>query len=232
MGGGDQMVVIAIDGPSGSGKSSASRAVAAFFRWDYLDTGALYRALTLFAINRDVRDPSHIPALLSANSIKWNGSPDEPQILLEGRIVNAEIRSEAVTKRVSEVAADPEVRKFLLALQRAIINQARSGIVVEGRDIGTTVWPDAELKIFLTADLIARAERRNAELSSNFTHKEIQDSLAARDVIDSNRSTSPLRQIDEQIIIDATHLSLEEVVTEIKRLIIELELSNDGEPRE
>ena len=162
----------------------------------------------------------------------WKGSPEEPQLLLEGRGVNSEIRSERVTKRVSEVAADPEVRKFLLTLQRAIINQARSGIVVEGRDIGTTVWPDAELKIFLTADLIARAERRNAELSSNFTNEEIQDALAARDVVDSNRSTSPLRQIDEQIIIDATHLSLEEVVREIKRLVIELELNDEGEPRE
>ncbi|MFM8254917.1 MAG: (d)CMP kinase [Actinomycetota bacterium] len=226
------MVVIAIDGPSGSGKSSASRAVAAFFHWEYLDTGALYRALTLFAIERDVQDFSRIPELLTSDSIMWKGSPEEPQLLLEGRGVNSEIRSERVTKRVSEVAADPEVRKFLLTLQRAIINQARSGIVVEGRDIGTTVWPDAELKIFLTADLIARAERRNAELSSNFTNEEIQDALAARDVVDSNRSTSPLRQIDEQIIIDATHLSLKEVVREIKRLVIELELNDEGEPRE
>ena len=152
-----------------------------------------------------------------------------PEIFLSGRLINEEIRSREVTERVSEVAADPEVRSFLLQMQRTIINQARPGIVVEGRDIGTTVWPDAELKIFLTADLRARAERRNAELEVSMTNNEVQESLASRDVRDSTRSTSPLRQIDEQVIVDATHLTLEEVVAQVQQLIIDLRLTNDNE---
>ncbi len=225
------MAVVAIDGPSGAGKSSASRAIAALFQWRYLDTGALYRALTHFALERGVSDAGRIPGLLVPGAIAWSSDPSKPSISLEGRPINEEIRSSAVTSRVSEVAADPEVRKFLLSLQRSIINEATPGIVVEGRDIGTTVWPDAELKIFLTADLQARAERRNAELSANLSTHEVKDSLAARDVIDSSRSSSPLRQVSEQVVIDATHLTLEEVISEIKDLVLQLGLSNAGELR-
>ena len=166
---------------------------------------------------------------LPAEAITWRGNPTRPEIFLSGRLINEEIRSREVTERVSEVAADPEVRSFLLQMQRTIINQARPGIVVEGRDIGTTVWPDAELKIFLTADLRARAERRNAELEVSMTNNEVQESLASRDVRDSTRSTSPLRQIDEQVIVDATHLTLEEVVAQVQQLIIDLRLTNDNE---
>lgn len=223
------MPVIAIDGPSGAGKSSVSKLIAAHFGWSYLDTGALYRALTFFALDRKVALPSQIPTLLPAGAITWHGNPITPEIFLSGRLINEEIRSREVTERVSEVAADPEVRGFLLEMQRTIINQARPGIVVEGRDIGTTVWPDAELKIFLTADLRARAERRNAELEVTLTNNEVQESLASRDVRDSTRSTSPLRQIDEQVIVDATHLTLEEVVAQVQQLIIDLRLTNDNE---
>lgn len=221
------MVVIAIDGPSGAGKSSASRAIASHFHWKYLDTGALYRTLTLCLIERELSEPAELANLLTANSVRWHADPHAPAVYLENRAVNEQIRSNVVTSRVSEVAADPEVRAFLLSLQRSIINQSTPGIVVEGRDIGTTVWPDAELKIFLTADLQARAERRNAELAANLSDVEVSQSLAARDVVDSSRSASPLRQTEEQVVIDATHLSLEEVVAQIKRLIIELGLSNE-----
>lgn len=218
------MVVVAIDGPSGAGKSSVSRAVASSNGWSYLDTGALYRALTLFAINQEITDPSQIPGLIPSDALLWDGNPAQPQIFLMAESVDQEIRSEHVTNRVSEIAADPQIRSFLLEMQRTIINNARAGIVVEGRDIGTTVWPDAELKIFLTADLTARAERRNAQLLSTSTSNEVQNSLAARDHIDSHRSASPLRQIQEQIVIDATYLSLEEVVAEVQNLIKKLGL--------
>lgn len=220
------MVVIAIDGPSGSGKSSASKAVARTFNWEYLDTGALYRTLTLFAIESNVSQISQIPKLLPKSAIRWDGNPLEPKILLDGRNVNSEIRTMAVTNQVSEIAADPVVRAYLLEIQREIINNAARGIVVEGRDIGTTVWPDAELKIFLTADLEARAARRSAELNEKITEGEVGAALSTRDAIDSNRSTSPLRKNDDQVVVDATHLTLNEVVDVIIAMVKELRLSN------
>lgn len=223
------MAVVAIDGPSGAGKSSVSRAVAGHFQWSYLDTGALYRAVTLLAIESQLTQGEAIASILKPGAITWIGDPAAPQILLADRNVNAEIRTQNVTERVSEIAAQPEVRAHLLDIQRAIINAAPRGIVVEGRDIGTTVWPDAELKIFLTADLQARAERRNAELVAKFSDSDVQAALAARDIVDSTRTTSPLRQIAEQVEIDATHLSFEQVVTEIKNLITELKLAEAGD---
>jgi cytidylate kinase len=129
---------------------------------------------------------------------------------------------------VSEIAANDVVRSTLLSIQRSIINNAVLGIVVEGRDIGTTVWPDAELKIFLTADVSARAQRRRAELVGEFTAKEVQQSLANRDRIDSTRAVSPLRQSEDQIQIDATTMSLEEVVNALSELIRERKLDQSG----
>lgn len=222
------MAVIAIDGPSGSGKSSTSRAVARTFRWEYLDTGALYRALTLLAIENEITDPSIIPDVVKTEGLLWMGDPSNPSIELFGRNVNKEIRAEEVTARVSEVAANDAVRRYLLSIQRSIINGASNGIVVEGRDIGSTVWPDAELKIFLTADVRARAERRNAELNVSKSNIEVQHSLSARDHHDSTRSASPLRQIEDQITIDATLLSLDEVVDSIVALIRERNLDQSG----
>lgn len=226
------MAVVAIDGPSGAGKSSVSKAIAMSFRWIYLDTGALYRALTYYAMESELAHPSEIPARLVPNAISWDGNPAAPTISLEGRVINLEIRSQKVTENVSAIAADPKVRQFLLTMQRDIINKATRGIVVEGRDIGTTVWPDAELKIFLTADLTARAERRNAELAQAFSDTEVQKSLSARDVIDSTRASSPLRQTEDQIVIDATHLSFDEVVSEIKKLVVHLNLPDLGDTDE
>ena len=224
------MVVIAIDGPSGSGKSSVSRALAQEFGWAYLDTGALYRTLTLLALQSKAEFLACISESNSQGSepINWIGDPRDPQVLLKGERVNTLIRSQEITDRVSEIAANPQVRSYLLEIQRTLINQATRGIVVEGRDIGTTVWPDAELKIFLTADLEARAARRSAELQDQNNEREVGQSLAQRDAIDSSRSISPLRQVDDQIVVDATHLTLAEVVAEISKKIKELRLMNDG----
>ena len=221
------MPVLAIDGPSGAGKSSVAKAIAARYGWSYLDTGALYRALTFFSIDAGIESASEIPLRLPEEAIRWSGNPAKPEIYLGKRLINDEIRTEEVTSRVSVVAADPAVRAFLLSMQRSIINRAARGIVVEGRDIGTTVWPDAELKIFLTADLQARAQRRNAELQANLSDSDVQRSLASRDQIDSTRNVSPLRQSEDQIVIDATHLSFDQVVAEIVHIISELKLSDD-----
>ena len=223
------MPVIAIDGPSGAGKSSVSRAIAERFGWSYLDTGALYRALTLFALENGISALDELPNKLADVKLHWNGNPQNPEISLAGRVINSEIRNAEVTAQVSLVAANPAVRIFLLGMQREIINSSWPGIVVEGRDIGTTVWPDAELKIFLTADLQARAERRNAELQANLSDSDVERSLAARDRIDSTRDFSPLRQSEDQIILDATHLSFNEVVSEIIKIIGELKLADDDD---
>ena len=221
------MPVIAIDGPSGAGKSSVSRAIAERFGWSYLDTGALYRAVTFFALENDFSTLDELPGRLADAKLHWNGNPQNPEISLAGRVINSEIRNAEVTAQVSLVAANPAVRTFLLGMQREIINNSWAGIVVEGRDIGTTVWPDAELKIFLTADLQARAERRNAELQANLSDSDVERSLAARDRIDSTRDFSPLRQTEGQIVLDATHLTFNEVVSEIIDIIGELKLADD-----
>ena len=226
------MVVVAIDGPSGAGKSSVSRALAQAFDWEYLDTGALYRAVTLLRLqNENSELGNFVDGLLSsAHSLTWVGDPAQPQMLLMGENVNTLIRSQEVTERVSEIASHPLVRGYLLDIQRKIINKAVQGIVVEGRDIGTTVWPDAELKIFLTADLAARAARRSAELELEQANSagDVGQSLAKRDAIDSSRSSSPLRQADDQIVVDATHLTLAEVVAEISGKINKLRLIDGG----
>lgn len=224
------MVVIAIDGPSGAGKSSVSRALAQAFDWEYLDTGALYRAVTLLRLqNENIGLGKFVSDFLSSSdSLIWVGDPAQPQILLKGENVNTLIRSQEVTERVSEIASDALVRGYLLDIQRNIINKAVRGIVVEGRDIGTTVWPDAELKIFLTADLAARAARRSAELEQAHKSGDVGQSLAKRDAIDSSRSSSPLRQVDDQIVVDATHLTLTEVVAEITMMIKKLRLIDGG----
>ena len=224
------MVVVAIDGPSGAGKSSVSRALAQAFDWEYLDTGALYRAVTLLRLqNENSELGNFVDGLLSsAHSLTWVGDPAQPQMLLMGENVNTLIRSQEVTERVSEIASHPLVRGYLLDIQRKIINKAVRGIVVEGRDIGTTVWPDAELKIFLTADLAARAARRSAELEQANSAGDVGQSLARRDAIDSSRSSSPLRQADDQIVVDATHLTLAEVVAEISGKINKLRLIDGG----
>lgn len=224
------MVVIAIDGPSGAGKSSVSRALAQAFDWEYLDTGALYRAVTLLRLqNENIGLGKFVSDFLSSSdSLIWVGDPAQPQIRLKGENVNRLIRSQEVTERVSEIASDALVRGYLLDIQRNIINKAVRGIVVEGRDIGTTVWPDAELKIFLTADLAARAARRSAELELAHKAGDVGQSLAKRDAIDSSRSSSPLRQVDDQIVVDATHLTLTEVVAEITMMIKKLRLIDGG----
>ena len=205
-------VVIAIDGPSGSGKSSTARAVAQRANWQYLDTGALYRAITFLALRDGATDPADLVEKAQFEGIAFNGDPIEPRIFLGEMDITSDIRSARVTDQVSIFAAMPEVRAFLLDLQREIIDSAPHGIVVEGRDIGTVVAPDAPLKIFLYADLQQRALRRERELSEPTSTEAVSQSLEERDHIDSTRKVSPLRMSDDALEIDSTLLDLPEVV--------------------
>ena len=214
-------IIVAMDGPSGAGKSSSAKAIAQRAGWNYLDTGALYRGATWLAINNNLSEASEIISALEKNSLKFNSDPNDPTIKCGKTDITEEIRSELITAQVSTYAAMPELRKFLVTLQQKIIQSATRGIVVEGRDIGTVVAPNAQLKVYLTADLAARARRREAEIN---TDTDLKDSLAARDQKDSTRTASPLEKAIDAIEIDSTEISLEETVDQIWELLKEREL--------
>jgi cytidylate kinase len=211
-------VVVAMDGPSGSGKSSTSRGVATRLGLRYLDTGAQFRAVTTWMIEQgvDFADPSAIAARSAEPEIVSGTDPEDPTITVDGRDVAVEIRSQAVTDRVSAVAAVPEVRRRLLELQRAIIGEG--GIVVEGRDIGSVVAPGAEVKVYLTADPSARAERRTAENGAGSVEA-TQADLLRRDKIDSGRAVAPAMMPDGAVHLDTTPYTLDEVVDQVVGLV-------------
>jgi len=214
------MIVVALDGPSGSGKSSTSKAIAIRAGWNYLDTGALYRAITFLALSIKSENPKDIIAAVIDSPITFVSDPRDPKVFLDGKDISKEIRSHEVTEKVSVISALPEVRAELLTLQRSIIKKADRGIVVEGRDIGTVVCPDAALKIYLTADISARANRRDAELADQSHGAEaVAQSLAARDEIDSTRTVSPLAMAHDAVHIDSTELNLEETADRIWELL-------------
>jgi len=209
-------VIVAIDGPSGSGKSSTAKTLATRANWSYLDTGALYRAATWLALKENLSEGWEIIAALRKEPITFKTSPLQPEILCGDVDITTEIRTMRVTDRVSEFSQIPELRDFLVALQREVIENAPSGIVVEGRDIGTVVAPEAHLKVFLYADLHARAARREDELSEKKIElvdaAKVAESLSSRDEIDSNRRISPLKPAPDALELDSTMLSLPEVV--------------------
>lgn len=210
--------VIAIDGPSGSGKSSTSRGVADRLGLRYLDTGAMFRAMTWAMLDAgvDVHDPVAVAARAGEPALVSGTDPLAPTITVDGVDVAEEIRSEPVTAAVSPVSAVPEVRARLLELQRAIIGSG--SIVVEGRDIGSVVAPEARVKVYLTADPAARAARRAAEEGGSDLAA-TQESLLSRDRIDSARTTAPLTMPDGAVHIDTTHFSLDEVIAQVVALV-------------
>ncbi len=222
-------VVVAMDGPSGSGKSSTSRGVATRLGLRYLDTGAQFRAVTSWMIDRgvDLHDPTAIAARAGEPHVESGTDPLDPTITVDGQDVAAAIRSQAVTDRVSAVASVPEVRQRLLDLQREIIG--RGGIVVEGRDIGSVVWPSAEVKVFLTADPAARAARRTAENGAGSVEV-TQAALLRRDAIDSGRAAAPLSMPEGAIHLDTTPYSLEEVVQQVLDIIDRVGGAPEGQP--
>jgi cytidylate kinase len=204
-------VVVAIDGPSGSGKSSTSRGVAARLGLRYLDTGAMYRAMTWWMLQHGVPvdDPSSVASRCAEPVIAAGTDPLAPTITADGIDVAEAIRTPEVTAAVSAVSAVPEVRARLLILQREAIDGG--GIVVEGRDIGAVVAPDADVKIFLTADAGARAARRTAEEGGSDVSA-TETSLLARDRFDSTRAASPLIMAEGAVHLDSTPYTLDEVV--------------------
>ena len=219
------MIVVALDGPSGSGKSSTSKEIAIRAGWNYLDTGALYRAVTFIALSINSEKAEDILNKLALQPITFNSDPRDPKIFIGDLDITAEIRSHDVTEKVSIISALPEVRAELLQLQRKIISKADRGIVVEGRDIGTVVCPDAALKVFLTADIAARAQRRDAELAAESKGLDsVGASLSARDEIDSSRKVSPLAPAFDAVHIDSTELNLTETVDRIWELLSERSL--------
>ena len=207
-------LVVAVDGTSGSGKSSTSRAVADRLGLRYLDTGAQFRAMTWWLLRQgiDVHDPAAVAARCDEPEILSGTDALGPSILVDGVDVGIAIRSDEVDAAVSPVSAVPEVRARLLELQRAVIGEG--GIVVEGRDIGSVVWPQAEVKVFLSAEPGARAARRAAETGS-IDLPGTQESLLARDRIDSGRATAPLTMADGAVHIDTTLYSLDQVVVQV-----------------
>ncbi len=204
-------MIIAIDGPSGSGKSSTAKAVAKSLNFTYLDTGAMYRALTLGILNLGI-DPHDEKLVADAvNSMQVSIKGDK--VFLNGNNVTEEIRMKAATKAVTPVSANLAVRELLVEKQREIA--ADIDIVIEGRDIGTVVFPKADYKFFLVADPEVRAQRRFLEVKEKMSLEEIKADLLRRDRKDSSREHSPLKKADDAIIIDTSHMTFNEQVDNI-----------------
>ena len=221
-------LVVAVDGPSGSGKSTTARAVARRLGYRYVDTGSMYRAITRWLLDRgvDVTDAETVARLVcdpaTAPVVDVTTDPDRPGVVVDGVDVTAHIRDADVTGSVSAVSAVPEVRARLVQIQRDIARAG--GVVLEGRDIGTTVVPEAPVKVFLTADPMVRAARRSAELPG--VSVESADAIAAtradlarRDHLDSSRTVSPLSQADDAVVIDSTGLSVDQVADQVLTLV-------------
>lgn len=218
--------VIAIDGPSGAGKSTVAQEVARELGFRYLDTGAMYRALTWLALHDHV-DLTHDDELAAlAESIELGLTTDAApaRVTVRGHDVTADIRGPDVTAAVSKVSAVPSVRAAMVRRQREIIGAG--AIVVEGRDIGSTVAPEAPVKVFLTADEAARAQRRASEAS--MTTSTAQATMATRDALDSSRSASPLRQAHGAVVIDSTDLSAADVVQRVVTLARDAQRATAG----
>ena len=205
-------VVVAIDGPSGSGKSSTAKAIARRAHWEYLDTGALYRAITWLALEKNCEEENGLVDLAIDFPVTIRTDPTDPRVFVGNEDVSDAIRTLRITDKVSEFARMPRVREYLLGLQQTVISAVQTGIVVEGRDIGTVVFPDAQLKIFLYADIKARTDRRENEMVESVDSQRVEHSLLSRDAIDSTRAISPLRPAEDALEIDSTYLSLDEVV--------------------
>jgi cytidylate kinase len=211
-------VVIAIDGPGGSGKSTIARAVAAALGVSYLNTGAYYRAATIAALRGggDVSDPASLVAPVAAADFDFDGE----RMLLDGADVSEATRSPEVTANVSLVSAVPEVRRLMVARQRAWVERRGGAAVVEGRDIGTVVFPDAGVKVFLTASEEERARRRSRDAeAAGDDEQRVAAQLRRRDRIDSTREVSPLAPADDAVVIDTTGYDAEEVVAIVLGLI-------------
>ena len=211
-------IIIAIDGHSSCGKSTFAKAIAARLGYIFIDTGAMYRAVTLYALENGaipsgVVNEELVVAMLRDIDIDFRFNPERgaSDIYVNGDLVESKIRTIEVSNCVSAVSSIAEVRAKLVALQQEM--GLRRGVVMDGRDIGTVVFPDAELKIYMTADPMVRAERRYKELAAkgdNVTLEEVYENVVSRDKADMSRAISPLRKADDAIVLDNSHMSVEE----------------------
>ena len=212
-------MVIAIDGPGGVGKTTVTQRVAAARGFDYLDTGATYRAAALAAMRAQVEMDDHdaVVAAVTAARIEYRNG----EIFLDGSDVSADIRTPQVTAASSAIAGIPEVRAVVVAMQRDWVEARAGRAVVEGRDIGTVVFPDAAVKIFLTARPAVRAARRAADQvgDKNEDVAAVRAALDQRDKADSTRETSPLRPADDALTVDTSDMTLDEVVTQVLEFV-------------
>ncbi len=205
------MRVIAIDGPAGAGKSTVAKALARRLGLEYLDTGAMYRGVAFAALRRGIDPSEEIAVARVANDVELDVS--EKGVLVDGVDASIEIRGPEVTRAVSVVAANPDVRVEMRRRQRAWA-ESRGGGVIEGRDIGSVVFPDAELKVYLTADPEVRAQRRHKEVS-DLRYEEVAASIAERDARDERRAHGPLVESEDAVTLDTTGRSVDDVVAEI-----------------
>lgn len=212
---------VAIDGPAGAGKSTVARLVAEKLGYIYVDTGAMYRTVTLKALREgtDLNDPAALGRLAERLDIRLLPEPGGQRVLMDGEDVTDRIRSADVTGAVSRVASVPEVRRVLVKLQRDMA--ARRGVVMDGRDIGTNVLPDAEVKVFMTASVRVRAERRWNEIRGKdpeATIEGLMEAIESRDRADTERETSPLRRADDALLLDTSLISAEEAAERVVRM--------------
>lgn len=218
-----QPIIITLDGYSSCGKSTLARALAQELNYVFIDSGAMYRAITLYFLRNHIdwtNQQAVVDALLEINlQFHYNPNTGSSDMYLNDENVEALIRDMLVSERVSDIAAIKEVREFAVAQQQAM--GTKKGIVMDGRDIGTTVFPNAELKLFITADPVVRVERRFKEMlakNPNITIEEVKDNLEMRDYIDSHREVSPLRKAEDAIVLDNSNLTREEQLAEALKL--------------
>jgi cytidylate kinase len=216
-------VAVAVDGPAGTGKSSVSRGLARALQARYLDTGAMYRIVTLAVLRAgiDPADQAAVGTASAAVQLSVGSDPDEDRSYLDGEDVSSEIRGDAVTRAVSAVSSVPAVRTRLVELQRTLARGPGS-VVVEGRDIGTVVLPDADVKVFLTASAETRARRRNDQNVAAGLPDDYAGVLAdvrRRDHLDSTRAVSPLRAASDAVVVDTSEMTEPEVIARLLRLV-------------
>ncbi|MBM7556468.1 (d)CMP kinase [Halanaerobacter jeridensis] len=221
----DKELVIAIDGPAGAGKSTVAKRVADTLSYIYIDTGAMYRALTLKALKQglNLADEDEVAAMAKETEVKFKKVNEKEKVILDGVDVTDKIRTNKVSNNVSLVAKIKAVRERLVKLQREMA--AQGGVVMDGRDIGTVVLPDADLKVFLNATVEERTMRRYEDLKESgeeVDFEKLKEEIIRRDEIDKNREVSPLKKAEDANEVDTTNLSISEVVEEILNLCQEV----------
>ncbi|MBE6844696.1 MAG: (d)CMP kinase [Ruminococcus sp.] len=215
------MINIAVDGPAGAGKSSIAKSVAAEIGFIYVDTGALYRSIALYALENSLSGDALVSSLDEIN-VKLEYKDGAQHVIMNGRDVSDLIRTPEVSMNASKVSAIPAVREFLFGLQKKIA--AENNIIMDGRDIGTVVLPNADLKVFLTASAEERANRRFKEMTDKtVTYEQVLEDIRQRDYNDMNREIAPLKQADDAVLLDTTGMTIDEVKAKLKSMIAEVQ---------